>query len=95
MARDALSRISTIIKIMPKITMTIHEEAITKIQQLPEALVVEINDFIDFSIIKRNTDKQEFWQQFTESLEIVEVDLSDYLSNLEYYKTRLANGEIQ
>lgn len=30
--------------------MSIHEEAIAKIQQLPEPLVVEINDFIDFLI---------------------------------------------
>jgi hypothetical protein len=80
---------------MPKITMTIHEEAIAKIQQLPEPLVVEINDFIDFLIIKNNTDKRELWQRFTESLEIAEVDFSDYLSNLEDYETRLANGEIQ
>lgn len=74
--------------------MTIHEETIAKIQQLPESVVVEINDYIDFLLIKRNTYKNELWQQFRETLEIAELDLSDYLSNLEDYETRLANGEI-
>jgi hypothetical protein len=29
------------------------------------------------------------------SIEIVESDFADYLSNLEEYETRLANGEIK
>lgn len=75
--------------------MTIYEEAIAKIQELPESMVSEINDFIDFLMIQRNSYKQELWQQFRESLDLAEVDFSDYLSNLEDYETRLAKGEIK
>ncbi|WP_277988721.1 hypothetical protein [Chroococcus sp. FPU101] len=40
--------------------MTIHEETIAKIQQLPESVVVvEISDYIDCLLIKRNTHKLE------------------------------------
>ncbi|GFE67722.1 hypothetical protein CFPU101_03320 [Chroococcus sp. FPU101] len=43
-----------------KIIMTIHEETIAKIQQLPESVVVvEISDYIDCLLIKRNTHKLE------------------------------------
>lgn len=75
--------------------MTIYEEAIAKIQELPESMVSEINDFIDFLMIQRNSYKQELWQQFRESLDLAKADFSDYLSNLEDYETRLAKGEIK
>lgn len=65
--------------------MTVHDETIAKIRRLPESLVQEVSDFVDFLLAKYNR----------ESLEIAESDFSDYLSNLEDYEERLARGEIQ
>ncbi|WP_374794151.1 DUF2281 domain-containing protein [Aerosakkonema funiforme] len=65
--------------------MTVHEETIAKIRQLPESLVQEVNDFVEFLLMKHNR----------ELLEIAESDFSDYLSNLEDYEEHLARGEIQ
>jgi hypothetical protein len=52
--------------------MTIHEETIAKIRQLPEPL-----------------------RLFSESIDLAELDLSDYLSNLESYEDSLLRGKIQ
>jgi N-acyl-D-aspartate/D-glutamate deacylase len=60
--------------------MTVQDITIAKIRQLPESLVEEVNDFIDFLTLKYN-------QQFS--------DFSDYLSNLEDYEEKLARGEIK
>lgn len=72
-----------------------HDLTIAKIQQLPEPLVQEVNDFIDFLLMKHDTTRWQMWTHFTESLEIVESDFADYSSNLEDYEDRLARGEIQ
>lgn len=66
-----------------------------KLRQLPMPLVQEVNNFIDFLILKNNNQHWEAWTQFTESLSLAESDFSDYLSNLEAYEERLAKGEIQ
>ncbi len=65
--------------------MTVHDQTIAKIRQLPESLVQEVNDFVEFLLMKHNR----------ELLEIAESDFSDYLTNLEDYEERLARGEIQ
>ena len=65
--------------------MTVHDETIAKIRQLPESLVQEVSDFVEFLLMKHNRELQE----------IAESDFSDYLSNLEDYEERLARGEIQ
>lgn len=75
--------------------MTVHDETIDKIRQLPEFLVQEVNDFIEFLLLRQNNERWQQWTQFTESLEIAESDFSDYLTNLEDYEERLARGEIQ
>ncbi|MCC5598164.1 DUF2281 domain-containing protein [Nostoc favosum] len=75
--------------------MSIQDQTIGKIRQLPEALVQEVSDFIDFLLMKHSGKNWELWLQFSESLEIVESDFSEYLSNLEDYEERLARGEIQ
>lgn len=80
-----------------------HDETIAKIRQLPDFLVQEVNDFVDFLLIKhRNSSGSETLcrsaassTQFAESLEIAESDFSSYLSNLEDYEELLARGEIQ
>jgi hypothetical protein len=75
--------------------MTIHDVTIAKVRQLPEALVQEVSDFVDFLLVKRDNARWQLWTQFNEALEIAESDLSDYLTNLEAYEDRLARGEIQ
>jgi hypothetical protein len=66
--------------------MTIYDLTSAKISQLPESLVQEVNDFIDFLLLKYNSELP----QLTES-----ADFSDYLKNLEAYEEKLARGEIQ
>ncbi len=59
--------------------MTIQDQTIDKIRQMPEYLVQEVNDFIDFLLMKHSSNNRELWLQFNESVEIVESDFSDYL----------------
>ena len=75
--------------------MTVHDVTITKIQQLPELLTQEVNDFIDFLLMRHDNTRWQLWIHFSEALEIAESDFSDYLLNLEDYENRLARGEIQ
>ncbi len=75
--------------------MTVHDVTIAKVRQLPEPLVQEVNDFVDFLLVKRDSARWQLWTQFNEALEVAESDLSDYLANLEAYEDCLARGEIQ
>jgi hypothetical protein len=75
--------------------MTVHDVTIAKIQQLPELLTLEVNDFIDFLLMRHDSTRWQLWTHFSEALEIAESDFSDYLLNLEDYENRLARGEIQ
>ena len=75
--------------------MTVHDETIAKIRLLPDSLVQEVSDFIDFLIWKYGNQDSSSWLQSRESLDLVESDFSDYLSNLEDYENRLARGEIK
>jgi len=51
-------------------------QTISKIQQLPTHLIIEINDFIDFIVVKQDRRWQQ-WNHFSESLELSESDFSD------------------
>ncbi len=75
--------------------MTLYDMTLTKIHQLPEPLVQEVSDFIDFLLLRQDRDGWQLWNQFTEALELAEAGFSDYLPNLEEYENRLARGEIQ
>ncbi|MBC6474718.1 MAG: hypothetical protein GDA48_19520 [Hormoscilla sp. GM102CHS1] len=75
--------------------MNVREETIAKINQLPEELVREVNNFVSFLLTKPDGDRKHLWVQFTEGIELAESDFADYLSNLQDYKERLASGEIQ
>jgi Protein of unknown function (DUF2281) len=75
--------------------MNIHNQTIAKINQMPESLVKEVSDYIDFLLWKRANSDSSAWLNSKESMEIVESDFSDYLSNLEDYENRLALGEIK
>ena len=74
--------------------MNIQTQSISKIGQMPEALVREVNDYIDF-LLWRDRHNQLTNMTSLDSTEMVESDFTDYLSNLEEYETRLANGEIK
>lgn len=73
-------KISNHLYFVEKLLMNLQEETIAKIRQMPESLVKEVNDFIDFLIMKHKNNNSDF---------------SEYLSNLEDYEERLARGEIQ
>jgi Protein of unknown function (DUF2281) len=75
--------------------MTVHERTIAKIQQLPESLAQEVSDFIDFLLVKQDSQRWQLWTLFNETLGLPESDFSDYLASLETYEDRLARGEIQ
>lgn len=73
--------------------MNIQNQAIAKIQKMPESLVQEVNDYIDFVLWKyQNQLKLVENEDLTQ---MAESDFSDYLSKLEEYENRLANGEIK
>ena len=76
-------------------TMSVYDETISKIRQLPEPLAQEVNDFVDFLLLRSDPDRFALWTQFSEGLKIAESDFSDYLPNLKAYEERLAGGEIQ
>ncbi len=75
--------------------MTVHDVTIAKIRKLPEPLALEVSDFIDFLLMKRDSTRWQLWISFSEAKEIAESDFADYLLNLEGYENRLARGEIQ
>ena len=75
--------------------MNVHDTTIAKIQKLPESLVREVNDFIDFLLMKHDRARWQLWFHFAEVLDMAESDFADYLSNLEDYEERLARGEIR
>jgi len=75
--------------------MTGYEAAAAKIRELPEPLIQEVSDFIDFLQIKSDSTRWQLWILFNEALEIVESDFADYLPNLEDYENRLAREEIK
>ncbi len=74
--------------------MTAYDQAIDKIQHLPEPLLQEVNDFIDFVQMRQNQRRWQSWQLFQNALDMAESDMSDYLTNLQDYENRLAKGEI-
>ena len=74
--------------------MMVQEEIITKLQQLPEPLIKEVSDFIDFLLVKQDMQRWQLWTHYSETKGLAESDFSDYLHNLEAYEDRLARGEI-
>jgi len=75
--------------------MTGYEAAAAKIRELPEPLIQEVSDFIDFLQMKSDSTRWQLWILFNEALEIAESDFTDYLPNLEDYENRLAREEIK
>lgn len=75
--------------------MSIHNQTIAKITQMPDYLVKEVSEYIDYLLWKQAKEDTSDSLYLSESQELVEADFSDYLSNLEDYENRLANGEIK
>jgi len=75
--------------------MTVYDVTIDKLRQLPEPLADEVNDFIDFILMKHDSIRRQLWINFSEGIELSESDFGDYLLNLEDYENRLARGEIR
>ena len=75
--------------------MTVYKETIVKIHELPEPLIQEVSDFIDFLQMKRDSNRWQLWVLFADALKIAESEFADYLPNLEDYENRLARGELK
>lgn len=75
--------------------MTVHDATVSKIDKLPESLVQEVSDFVDFLLVRQDSIRWQLWNQFAEGLALSEAGFSDYLPNLEDYENRLGRGEIQ
>lgn len=74
--------------------MNIQTQTISKIGQMPEALVREVNDYIDF-LLWRDRHNRSINTTSLAPTNLVDSDFADYLSNLEEYEIRLANWEIK
>jgi len=75
--------------------MSVKDTIVDKIHQMPESLVEEVSDYIDFLLLKHDNINWQSWIQFSDSLKIAESDFSDYLPNLIDYENRLVRGEIK
>jgi len=62
---------------------------------LPESLLQEVSDFVEFLLMRQDSTRWQMWNEFNESVMLAEADFSGYLANLEEYEERLARGEIQ
>lgn len=75
--------------------MLVKERVIEKLQILPEDIVRELDDFIDFLKIKRKKDEEQ-WSWLSRGVDkIEECDFKDYLDGLTSYEDMLAKGEIR
>ena len=70
--------------------MTIYEATIAKIQQMPEPLVQEVQNYVDFLLTRNDSARWQALQHLTEATTLMESDLTDYLSNLQDYEEQLA-----
>jgi len=75
--------------------MTVHELAIAKIQKLPEPLEQEVLDFIEFLLLKNDSNRWQLWTYFLEAERLAEASMTDYLANLGQYENRLKDGEVR
>jgi len=75
--------------------MTVYDKTVNKIRALPEPLLNEVNDFVDFLLQKKDYKNIQVQKDIIESLDTAKSGFSDYLQNLEEYETKLVNGEIK
>ncbi len=75
--------------------MTVYEATVAKLQQMPEPQVQEVQDFVDFLMMRHDGARWQAWQQFSETAHLSEAGMTDYLAGLERYEEQLAQGEIR
>ncbi len=75
--------------------MTIQDETIAKVQKLPDPLAQEVNDFVDFLLVKHDSDRRRYLTLLSETNQLAEAGMGDYLGALTDYEGRLARGEIK
>lgn len=77
--------------------MLTKERIIEKVRALPESVLKEVNDFIDFLEIKRKKGENEWaWlARDTDKIKIEESDFKGYLDELKSYEDMLAKGKIK
>ncbi|WP_013324207.1 hypothetical protein [Gloeothece verrucosa] len=71
--------------------MTLHEQTISKIRQLPENLLKQVNDFVDFIVMDEDDDDTwSLWEQFCSVSGPSGLKFSDYCINDEEMDEYLA-----
>jgi hypothetical protein len=75
--------------------MTVYEMTVAKIERLPEALVEEVYDFVEFLLTRSDPARWQQWQRYSEAVTLAETGLSDYLPQLQEYEEQLARGEVK
>ena len=73
--------------------MNLYQETTIKLQSLPENLLNEVNDYVDF-LLMRNKEKHEN-KTPSNSEHLTESGMNDYLNNLEEYEELLSQGKIK
>jgi hypothetical protein len=73
--------------------MSVRDDTLAKIHDLPEPLVEEVSDFVDYLIARYRRKQEDEWQIEASSIE--DGDFHDYLANLEEYEELLAKGQIK
>ena len=69
--------------------MSLQLDTISKINSLPEDLLQEVSEFIDYLAKKRHLNKSQ------EDITLSESDMNQYLTNLKEYENLLAEGKIK
>jgi len=59
--------------------MITYEQTVLKIHNLPESLLKEVDNLIDFLQMRENLVEWQLWQHFKQSMELPESDMTDYL----------------
>lgn len=75
--------------------MNLYDATIEKMRELPEPLVQEVSNFIDFLTLRHHHSRWHLWLLFTEELELTTLDFAAYLPSLEAYEELLAREELQ
>ena len=57
--------------------MTTYDATTAKIHQLPESLVQEVSDFVDFLLVRQDAVRWQQWNQFTGSLELSDAGFAE------------------
>ncbi|MDI6736382.1 MAG: hypothetical protein QME42_09380 [bacterium] len=75
--------------------MLVKEHIIEKVHVLPDNILREVDDFIDFLEIKRKKEENQ-WGWLSGGIDkIEESDFKDYLDGLTSYEDMLAKGEVR